>query len=245
MRRHTPISTTAIFAAVVMALAAPWTAGQTQTTASSGPASIPTRAYPGAITAEQARDASKHVNKAIAVVRMMKSDPEVRGLLQESKGVFLVPHYGRAALVVGGQGGPGVLLVHRNGHWSGPAFYNLGGVSIGAQAGVAEGQVAMILMDDKALNSFANTNEFSLNADAGLTIVNYSKRAHGELGRGDVIVWSDTEGAFANASVSVTDINYDAKETRAYHEHEVIPRTVVSGGITDRKAASLLDAMPS
>ena len=67
--------------------------------------------------------------------------------------------------------------MHQDGRWSGPAFYNMGGVSIGAQAGVSSGQIALILMDDRALRTFGQDNKFSLNADAGLTFVNYRPRA--------------------------------------------------------------------
>lgn len=74
----------------------------------------------------------------------------------------------------------GVLRVHCNGKWSGPGFYNFGGVSIGLEAGVSAGRVAMILTDEKALANFSKDNKFSLNADAGLTIVDYSARAHGD-----------------------------------------------------------------
>lgn len=203
-----------------------------------------TMASPAA-NSDEARDSVDHVNKALAMVRQMEKDPNAAALLRQSTGVLLIPDYGRAALGVGAQGGAGVLLVHRNGKWTGPAFYNFGGVSIGLQAGVSAGRVAMILTDDKALANFSKDNKFSLNADAGLTIVNYSERAHGEGKKGDVIVWSDTKGAFANASVSVTDVNFDEKETAAYYGNRTSASTIVGGSATSRKAAELLNAMPS
>lgn len=193
---------------------------------------------------EDSRDAATHVRKAEALLRQMNTDPHARDLLSRAKGVFLVPDYGRAALGVGGQGGAGVLLVHENGRWSGPGFYNFGGASIGLQAGVSAGRIAMILMDQKAVDAFAQNNKFSLNADAGLVIVNYSERAHGEAGRGDIIVWSDTKGLFANASISVTDVNFDENETAALYGRTVSPRQIADGSVNDRKAASLLSALP-
>ena len=245
MGNHPPKSSAIAVSAVALALAASLTAVRAQTPAAtySSPAAKPTATYSASKGTEETRHASKLVSKALEVVGTMKSNPEISTLLQKSKGVFLLPDYGRAALIVGGQGGAGILL-HQDGRWSGPAFYNMGGVSIGAQAGVSSGQIALILMDDRALRTFGQDNKFSLNADAGLTIVNYSSRAHGELGRGDVVVWSDTEGLFANASISVTDIHYDENATHAYYNLDVLPHTVISGGITDRKAANLLAAMP-
>ena len=78
-----------------------------------------------------------------------------------------------------------------------------------------------------------------------MTIVNYSERAHGEGKKGDIIVWSDTKGAFANASLSVTDVNFDAKETAAYYGQPTAATTIVSGSDTGKKASELLNAMPA
>ena len=243
-------------AAFALALGSPLAAAQAATTApaqGTAPGTIRPAVPPGQPVAaragandrrDSAQNAVEHVNKALEVVRKMEGDPNVKSLLKSAKGVFVVPDYGRAALVVGGQGGAGVLLVHRDDKWAGPAFYNMGGMSVGAQAGISAGQIAMILMDDKALASFGTHNKFSLNADAGLTIVNYSARAHGAAGRGDVVMWSDTEGAFANLSVSVTDVNYDENETRAYYDRTVDPKSVVAGEVVSQKADKLLKALP-
>ena len=150
--------------------------------------------------AGEARNGAHHMQQALDTIKKMERDPDLKAMLRQSKGVFVVPDYGRAALGVGGQGGAGVLLVHENGKWSGPGFYNLGGASIGIQAGVSGGRIAMILMDDKALRAFSHENKFSLNADAGLTVVNYSARGHGSAGRGDIVAWSDTKGLFGNVA---------------------------------------------
>ncbi len=242
-----PRKSTSIAAAIALALAAGGAAGQMNrpAPATNPPAYPSTSAKTDQRAGDEARDAVEHVNKALAVVRKMEADPKVNSLLKQAKGVFIVPDYGRAALGVGGQGGAGVLLVHESGKWSGPGFYNFGGASIGAQAGVSAGQISMILMDDKALDSFARNNKFSLNADAGLTIVNYSARAHGTAGRGDIVLWSDTEGAFANVSVSVTDVNYDENETHAYYGKPVSAHDIVSGRESASKAASLVSALPA
>jgi lipid-binding SYLF domain-containing protein len=133
-------------------------------------------------SSDDLQDANQHVKQALDVVRKMDSDPHIKTLLKQSLGVFVVPDYGRASFVVGGQGGAGVLLTQRNGRWGGPAFYNLGGVSLGAQAGVSGGHIAMVLMDQKALDSFGQNNKFSLNADAGLTIIDASARGHATAG---------------------------------------------------------------
>lgn len=192
---------------------------------------------------EETKDAVTHVNKAIGVVQQMQATPEMRSLLQRSKGVFVVPDYGNAALGIGAQGGAGVLLVRKGESWSSPAFYNYGGVSIGPQAGAEAGAIAFVLNDQKALNSFMQNNKFSLNADAGLTLVDWSKKGAGAAGWGNITAWADTEGLFGGAALGLADIDYDEDETAGYYRRQVAARDVLSGKITNPHADTLRQAI--
>lgn len=189
--------------------------------------------------------AMKHVNDAVEVVHRMESEPGVKSLLQQAKGVFIVPSYGRAALGIGGSGGAGVLLAKRDdGTWSDPAFYNLGAISIGLQAGAEGGPIAMILNNDKAVNHFLQKNNFSLSADAGLTVVNWAKAAQGEAGTGDVVAWAGNKGLFGNvASIGVNDIRFNQKQNDAYYHKTVAVRDVISGKIKNPQADTLKQAL--
>jgi len=179
----------------------------------------PTQATPAVTKSDSAlrEKADKQIADALKVVQKMKAEAELWALVQQAKGIFIVPHYARAGLVVGGQGGQGVLLFNQDGKWGNPLFYNIGGVSLGAQAGVEVGPIVMLLMNDKAASRAMTENNFALNADAGLTLVNYSKRAQAGVQKGDIVVWSDTKGAFVDASISLTDIVFDENESAAWY----------------------------
>ncbi len=186
------------------------------------------------------------VNEAVGVVQKMGNDPQLKQLMQQAKGIYIVPDFGRGALGIGARGGSGVMLSHQDDTWTGPAFYNMGGISIGAQAGGSAGQIAFLLMSDNAVNKFKSQNSFSLNAGAGLTIVDYSANKQASWGKGDIILWSDTEGAYAGATVSVTDINWDEDTNRAYYKgQQVSPTDVLKGRVTDAKAEPLKNALPA
>lgn len=184
------------------------------------------------------RDAQQEIDRAVQVVQRMKADPKMQDALQQAKGVFILPHYGRGALGVGVQGGEGVLVTRQGNKFGNPVFYNLGGVSIGAQAGGAGGPVAFLLMTDKAVQDFASGKKFSLDADAGLTIVNWSKRAQGSAGKvQDVIAWSATKGAYAGVSVGVTDVMVDKDANRAYYGRDGLqPREIVNGRVDNPRS---------
>ncbi len=191
--------------------------------------------------------AMKHVNDAVTVARRMLEEPRMKELLAQAKGAFIVPTYGRAALGVGASGGAGVLLIKRaDGTWSDPSFYNIGGISAGAQVGVEGGAIAMVLNNEKAVNKFMQKNAFSLNAAAGLTIVNWSKIAQGALGDGDVVVWAGTKGLYGSlVSVGVSDIRYNQKLTNAYYHHPVTVADALAGKYANPQADALKQTLAS
>lgn len=179
--------------------------------------------------AEEQRNANQIVTDAVKVVEKMKRDEELEQALSQAKGVFIVPDYGRGAAVIGAQAGQGVMLTQEKGEWSNPVFYNLGAINVGAQIGGEAGEIALLLMNDKATENFKQNNNFSLNADADLTIINWSAQAQASYGQGDVILWSDTEGAFAGGAIGISNIMVDEEANQAYYAEGATPSTILSG----------------
>ena len=96
----------------------------------------PTSGQPGVVQeGSDASDATTHLNRAIAVLHQMERKPEVAAQLAKAKGVFVIPDSVRVAVGVGARGGAGVLLVRRADGWSTPSFYNMAGLTVGAQLG--------------------------------------------------------------------------------------------------------------
>lgn len=191
--------------------------------------------------------ATKHVDDALAVVKQMESDATMRKLMQEASGIFIVPTYGRAALGIGAHGGAGVLLIKKaSGNWTDPIFYNIGGINIGAQAGAQAGAVAFILNNEKAVQRFTNKNNFSLSADAGITVINWAKVAEGSTGPGDATAWAATKGLFGNvATIGVNDIRFNQRLTNAYYKQtrNVSSADIINGKLTNAAADNLRQAL--
>jgi lipid-binding SYLF domain-containing protein len=190
---------------------------------------------------------AKHVEDALAVVKQLESDSTMRKLLQDASGIFIVPTYGRAALGIGAHGGAGVLLVKKaSGNWTDPIFYNIGGISIGAQAGAQAGSVAFVLNNEKAVQRFTDKNNFSLTADTGLTVINWAKVAEGSTGAGDATAWAATKGLFGNvATIGVNDIRYNQRLTNSYYKQtrNVTSSEVISGKFSNAGADGLKQAL--
>ncbi|OGB26123.1 MAG: hypothetical protein A3I66_13675 [Burkholderiales bacterium RIFCSPLOWO2_02_FULL_57_36] len=186
------------------------------------------------------------MSEATKVVRLMERDPNLKKALQQAQGIFIIPDYGRAALGIGGRGGEGVALMKQGGKWSDPAFYNMGAISAGLQAGAEGGSIAMILTNQKAVDSFKQENNWSLNADAGLTVANWSAKAQAAAGKGDVIVWSNAKGLLGDVALSVSDINFDEDETTAFYGKQVTLQDVFNGKVkAPPQVAALKQALPA
>ncbi|WP_306397633.1 lipid-binding SYLF domain-containing protein [Telluria beijingensis] len=221
----------------VVAMAFPRPGALAQATANAA-ASQPGRSTPANRHAAAAR---KRVAEAAAVVARMEEVPRLRQLLRQAKGVFIVPHYGRSALGLGVEGGSGVLLARRQDNsWSDPAFFYLGSISLGAQAGAQGGPVAIVLNNDAVLAKFFQNTDFSLNGDTGLKVLNWAGFIEGKAGAGDVVVWSGTESLFGNAAaISVNGIRYSQTATTAYYDRIVTAQDVMAGKFSNAQADPL------
>lgn len=192
-----------------------------------------------------ATSAQRIVDSSTATLQKLRARPGFDRLLRKAKGVFLVPDMVKGAAIVGGAGGSGVLLVRNNGRWSNPAFFTIGSISLGAQAGGKAGPVAMFLMTDKAVADFTQHDNFSFNGNASLTVVKYSAKAQGSVGKGDIIIWSGASGLFAGVDISGSDIVADSKDDHAYYnDQQASTKQIISGRVTTSQASKLRDQLP-
>lgn len=192
------------------------------------------------IEPETRQEVSQQIDEAARVLSEMQQSPEFSKLLNDAEAVFIIPEYATAALIVGGKGGEGVVLTRDGNSWSNPAFYEIGGLSVGAQAGAEAGTLAMVLMSEKAVESFKQSNNFSLNANAGYSIVNWSADAQATIGKGqDVVLWSDMSGAMLEASIGASDIMWDEEENQAYYQTSTSPEAVLTGQVKNPQESQL------
>jgi len=187
--------------------------------------------------------ADRLISEATAEVRLMKADSKLTALIARAKGIYLVPVFRCGALIVGGRLGAGIVLAKHDGQWTDPAFYDFRAVSIGPQLGGSAGEMAFLLMDDHAVDAFKNRNKLSLDTNAEVSIPTYSAGVQASLGEGHVVVWLHTAGAYAGATVGVTDLNWATAENHAFYGRKVEPSQVFVGGIEAPGARSLKSAL--
>jgi lipid-binding SYLF domain-containing protein len=193
-----------------------------------------------------ASTAQSLVDQSASTIQTLRGNKDFSDLLQKAKGVLIVPNLVKGAAVIGGSGGSGILVVRHDGRWSDPAFFTLGSISVGAQAGGKAGPVAMFLMTDKAVADLTQNDNFSLNGNASLTIVKWSPSSRGSIGKGDIVLWSGAKGLFAGLDVSGSEIVADTKEDQAFYKNgHVGTKQIIENDVTSARAQKLRNALPS
>jgi lipid-binding SYLF domain-containing protein len=155
---------------------------------------------------------------------------DVRSMLGRARAVLVCPRVFRAGFIFGGQGGDCVMMARDgNGSWSSPAFYTMGGGSIGFQIGVQDAQVLMLIMNEKALDAVLDHN-FKFGADAGVAL--------GTLGAGisgstttavgaDMVTVARARGLFAGVSLDGSYLSPRDEWNRSYFGRDATARQVV------------------
>jgi SH3 domain-containing YSC84-like protein 1 len=180
----------------------------------------------GCASAPTQEDTHARVDEAQKTLSDFMRDPQMNWLQQhihEAKAVMISHQILQAGFVVGGSGGP-VVVIARNrsgGGWSGPAFYHIASGSIGLQAGAQSTEMVALVMTDKALNSLLS-NSFKLGADVSI--------AAGPVGAGaatpitsDIVSYTRNKGLYGGLNLDGTVVTLDDKRNNAFYGKTTTP----------------------
>jgi lipid-binding SYLF domain-containing protein len=102
-----------------------------------------------------------------ALSRLYAHSPKAARLGKSARGILVFPKIVKAGLVVGGLGGEGVLLVGGKAK----AYYKIGAVSYGLQAGGQSYSYALFLMNDKAVAYLDRHGGWSIGSGPSVVVV--------------------------------------------------------------------------
>jgi SH3 domain-containing YSC84-like protein 1 len=201
-------------------------------------ASLPARA-------DDKSEAQNSVDKATATVNAFAADKEfvaLPQLMKKAKGVLIYPLIVEGGFIIGGSGGTGVLLVRdeKTNTYSKPAFYGMGGLSLGFLAGGAAAETILVVNTQKALDSLLST-KLKLGGDASIAV--------GPKGAGtsatfteDFISYSKSKGAYANMSLNGQVISSRDSLNDAYYGKKVTPLEILIKKEVNNPGAVALEA---
>ncbi len=183
------------------------------------PASSIAQAAPIAAPAEEAR-----ALLAVDVLNGMQALPELRipdALLRRAQGIAIIPDMARGALLIGGRGGKGVLLVRNaDGQWSNPAFITVGGISFGWQFGVQTVDVVLVFTTRESIEGVTG-GKLTLGADASIAVGPLGRQASGATDTtfaSEVYAYSRAKGLFAGIALDGGVVAMDRKANARFYQ---------------------------
>jgi lipid-binding SYLF domain-containing protein len=196
------------------------------------------------VAPRRAEDASRRAKKAAEVfgqIMRAKDKAIPQDLLREAEAVAVFPGVLKAAFIVGGRKGQGVVCRRTPKGWSAPAFYNLSGASVGAQIGGAQTDYVLLIMNPDGLKGLME-DKFEIGGEAGV--------AAGPVGRAiaastnptldaAILSYSRSRGVFVGAALKGVAITPDNDLNRAYYGKTA--RELLDAGTS---APSLVRALP-
>jgi lipid-binding SYLF domain-containing protein len=191
-------------------------------------------AYTSTIAADKDR-AQGLVDRARVTLDEFIRDPNyswIRDNLNHVKGVLIFPQIIKGGFVFGGSGGTGVLLVRdeKTGSWSEPAFYTIGSVTFGLQAGGEAAEVVMLAWTQKAIDSLLSSS-FKLGADASIAIgpVGAGAKAGADIPSvtADFLSFAKSKGLYAGLNLEGAVVGVRDSLNNAYCEKDVRPADIV------------------
>ncbi len=186
--------------------------------------------------ADHATDAKQLVEKSKITFDTFVAKKEMgafRDLLKKAKGVFISPGMLEGAFIFGVSGGSGVLVARETetDSWNGPAFYTIGEVSFGFQAGGKASEVIMLAMTDRGVKALLSPS-VKLGADVGV--------AAGPVGAGasaatanisaDILTFALSKGLYAGISLEGAVVAVRGEWNEAYYNKPgVTPTDILIG----------------
>ncbi|MCS6920981.1 MAG: lipid-binding SYLF domain-containing protein [Elioraea sp.] len=153
-----------------------------------------------------------------------------RRVLRRARAVLIFPRVFRGGFIIGGEGGSGVLLARDAvGSWSSPAFYGLGGASLGLQIGIQDAQVIIFIMSDRALRAVLQS-QFKFGADASLAVATIGAGIAGGTTaalNADFVSMSRARGLYAGISLEGSILSRRNDDNEAYYGRPVSAEQIV------------------
>jgi lipid-binding SYLF domain-containing protein len=144
--------------------------------------------------------------------------------------VMVIPDLKKAAFILGGEYGKGVMSCRAGDQWSAPVFMQIAKGSWGFQAGVEQTDLILLIMNESGVQKLLK-NKVNLGADASV--------AAGPLGRkggvstdagvtAEILSYSRSKGLFAGIDLSGGVLRPDDDANKAVYGAGAMPSTILA-----------------
>jgi lipid-binding SYLF domain-containing protein len=160
------------------------------------------------------QDAARHSSaaaKTFTEIMNVRDKAIPKELLDKAEAIAVFPGVIKAAFIIGGKGGQGVISKRVKRGWSAPAFFNLGGGSFGAQIGAQKTDYVLLIMNEDGVKGLLE-DKFEIGGEVGVAAGPVGREAAASttttLDAG-ILSYSRSKGAFIGAALKGAVISPD------------------------------------
>jgi lipid-binding SYLF domain-containing protein len=169
--------------------------------------------------AELSKGEVARTQEAAAVLKEIHAVPEKdipQELWEKAACVMVVPGLKKAAFVVGGEYGKGLMSCRHGNEWSAPVFVKMAKGSWGLQIGAQSIDLVLLIMNERGAEKILN-NKVTLGAEASVAAgpVGRDARAGTDVQlKAEILAYSRAQGLFAGIDISGGVIQPDEDDNK-------------------------------
>jgi lipid-binding SYLF domain-containing protein len=187
------------------------------------------------LTADLSSAEIRRIQDAATVLQEIRAIPEKdvpQDLWDDADCVLVVPGLKKAALLIGGEYGRGLMSCRQQGAWSAPIFMRVGKGSWGLQIGAQSIDLVLLVMNSSGVEKLLR-NQVTLGAEASVAAGPVGREARAATDvqlKAEILAYSRAQGLFAGINLSGGVVQSDDDNNTALYGANVAPRDVLFGG---------------
>ena len=185
-----------------------------------------------------ANEASRLTASASAIREMRNEIPE--DYWTRARCVMVIPELKKAAFIVGGEYGKGLMSCRHAGEWSAPIFMEIGKGSWGLQIGAESIDLVLLVMNKSGMEKMLR-NKVSLGAEASIAAGPVGRDARAATDaqmKAEILSYSRTQGLFAGINFSGGVVRADKDDNADLYGKGVAVNDVVMRGTVKAPAVT-------
>ena len=181
---------------------------------------------------------NERIEAAATVMKEILGMPEgiPKDLLNKADCILIYPSVKKAAFIVGGSYGRGLITCRKGpgftGSWSAPAMFALEGGSFGFQIGAQETDFVLLVMNESGAKSVLSS-KVKIGADASAAAGPKGRDTSAETDavmKAEILSYSRAQGLFAGVSLEGSTMRSDDGANKALYGKELSAKEIVREG---------------
>ena len=192
----------------------------------------------------------QRIEDAAAVLHEIHQAPDKdvpEDLWEKASCVAVIPSVKKAAFIVGGEYGKGMISCRNGAGWSAPSFMLLEKGSFGFQIGGESVDLVLLVMNERGVNHLLQ-DKVALGGEASVAAgpVGRDTRAMTDAQlKSEILSYSRSQGLFAGIDLTGGVLKPDRDDNRDLYGRDIPPRDILHGKgvVVPRAAAPFMEAL--